>query len=358
MTATTSRRPLGIGLLDALAGPHGLDRYLEIVRPVWSFGDARAAVTAVHRPTPDSVTLTLRPNRGWSGFAAGQFIRMGVEINGVRETRCYSPACSEGTRGLIEITVRRHPEGKVSGYLVDHARPGMHVELSDADGDFVLPEARPESVLLLSGGSGITPVMAMLRTLCDEGHQGPITFLHYSRGPADVAYAPELDELARRHPNVRVIHGHTREPGGDLEGHLDVGHLEAAEVDPSTTPAFVCGPPSLIEAARGLWPGELLHVESFLPPSLTIISEDAAGTVSFTGCGEKVENDGRTLLEQAEHAGLSPEFGCRMGICKSCTCRKTAGAVRNALTGQVSAGEDEDIQICVSVPVGDVALEL
>ena len=358
MTATTTRRPLGIGLLDALAGPHGLDRYLEIVRPVWSLGDARAAITHVHRPTADSVTLTLRPNRGWSGFVAGQFIRMGIEIDGVRETRCYSPACSDGTRGQIEITVRRHPEGKVSGYLVDRARPGMHVELSDADGDFVLPEQRPEDILLLSGGSGITPVMAMLRTLCDEGHGGSVTFLHYSRGPADVAYRSELDELARRHPNVRVLHGHTREAGGDLAGHLDPAHLEAARVSPSSTPAFVCGPPSLIEAARGLWPDELLHVESFLTPSLTIIGELATGSVNFAGSGRRVDNDGRTLLEQAEHAGLAPEFGCRMGICKTCTCRKTAGTVRNAVTGQVSAAEDEDIQICVSVPVGDVALEI
>src|SRR5690349_3064492 len=121
MTATTIKRPFGVGLLDALAGPHGIDRYLEIVRPVWSLGDARAQVTHVQHPTPDSVTLTLRPNRGWAGFTAGQFIRMGVEINGVRETRCYSPACSERTTGMIEITVRRHPEGKVSGFLVDNA---------------------------------------------------------------------------------------------------------------------------------------------------------------------------------------------------------------------------------------------
>ena len=80
--------------------------------------------------------------------------------------------------------------------------------------------------------------------------------------------------------------------------------------------------------------------------------------MSFARAGELVPNSGRSLLEQAEQAGLSPQFGCRMGICHTCTCRKTAGSVRNLVTGEVSSADDEDIQICVSVPVGDVELDL
>jgi ferredoxin-NADP reductase len=347
-----------IGTLDALAAPHGIDRYLEIVRPVWSLRDPRARVMAVRRPATDSVTLTLRPNSSWAGYRAGQFIRLGVEIDGVRETRCYSPAGSDAGRDLIEITVRRHPGGKVSGYLNDHARPGMFVELSEAGGDFVLPGHLPGHLVLLSGGSGITPVMSMLRSLCARGHDGRVTFLHYSPSPDTVAYLPELDELAALSPGVRVVHGYTQASGGALSGHIDRAHLEAAGIDPSTDPAYACGPPSLLEAARDLWPSGLLHTESFLPPSLTIASDEAEGLIRFDGSDAAVPNDGRSLLEQAETAGLSPEFGCRMGICHTCTCRKTAGSVRNVLTGEISSAEDEDIQICVSVPVGDVALEL
>jgi stearoyl-CoA 9-desaturase NADPH oxidoreductase len=356
------RRLLGSGLLEALAAPHGVDRYLELIRPSWSLRETRAEVTEVRRQTADSVTVGLRPNENWKGFSAGQFLRLTVEIGGVRETRCYSPACSEHTSDSIEITVKAHPEGRVSGFLNRHARPGMVVGLSEADGDFVLPAVRPERLLLISGGSGITPVMSMLRTLCDEGHGGAVTLIHYSPGRDNVTYRSELDELAARHWNVRIVHSHTRAPGAALSGHLDRAHLQAVAPDHASTEAYVCGPPGLIESARRIWAEdgieERLHVESFLPPSLAIATDSAQGTVSFGRAGEGVPNNGRSLLEQAEQAGLSPQFGCRMGICHTCTCRKTAGSVRNLVTGEVSSAEEEDIQICVSVPAGDVELDL
>lgn len=103
---------------------------------------------------------------------------------------------------------------------------------------------------------------------------------------------------------------------------------------------------------------QLLHVESFLPPSFTAGGEGTDGSVGFARSGERVPSDGRPLLEQAERAGLCPQFGCRMGICRICTCHKTAGSVRNVLSGEISAAEEEDIQICVSVPVGDGELTL
>jgi stearoyl-CoA 9-desaturase NADPH oxidoreductase len=356
------RRVLGSGLVDVLTAPHGVDRYLELIRPSWSLNEARAQVVAVRRETAGSVTLALRPNENWHGFSAGQFIRLTVEIEGVRHTRCYSPACSEHSSGGIEITVRAHPEGLVSGFLNRSARPGMVVGLSAAGGDFVLPAERPEHLLLISGGSGITPVISMLRTLCDEGHTGAVTFLHYAPRRDDVVYLGELADIAARHSNVRVVHAYTRKPGGAVSGHLDRDHLRAAVPDVRSAETYVCGPPGLIESARKIWAEDgieqRLHIESFLPPSLTIASDRAEGIVRFARARDQTPNNGRTLLEQAEQAGLSPEFGCRMGICHTCTCRKTAGTVRNALTGELSSADEEDIQICVSVPAGDVELDL
>jgi stearoyl-CoA 9-desaturase NADPH oxidoreductase len=355
------RRLLGSGLLEALAAPHGVDRYLELIRPAWSLREARAVVSEVRRRTADSVTLTLRPNENWTGFRTGQFVRLTVEIGGVRQTRCYSPACSEHTPGQFEITVKAHPEGLVSGFLNRAAHPGMVVGLSAADGDFVLPAQRPRRLLLVSGGSGITPVMSMLRTLCDEGHTGSVIFLHYAPTRDDVIYRSELSELASRRPNVHLVHAFTREAGGTLSGHLSRDHLDAVAPDLAGTETYACGPPGLIESVRRIWAEggieERLHVESFLPPSLALAG-DAEGSVSFARSGERISNNGRSLLEQAEQAGLSPQFGCRMGICHTCTCRKTAGAVRNLVSGEVSSASDEHIQICVSVPVGDVELDL
>ena len=357
-----SRRVLGSPLVEALAAPHGVDRYLELVRPSWSLHAARAEVVDVRRRTCDSVTLTLRPNENWQGFRTGQFVRLTVEIDGVRHTRCYSPACSEHAPRHLEITVKAHPEGKVSGFLNRAAQPGMVVGLSAPDGDFVLPGERPERLLLISGGSGITPVMSMLRTLCDEAYTGAVTFLHYAPAPDRVPYRRALGEIASRHSNVRIALAYTREPGGALTGHLSREHLRAVAPAAARAPAYVCGPPGLIESARRIWAEDgreqLLHVESFLPPSLALPSDRAEGSVSFARTGELVPNSGRSLLEQAEQAGLSPQFGCRMGICHTCTCRKTAGTVRNLVSGEVSNAEEEDIQICVSVPVGDVDLDL
>jgi ferredoxin-NADP reductase len=357
------RRLLRSGLIEALAAPHGVEGYLELVRPRSSPRYPRAELIAVRRQSADSVTLTLRPHARWGGFRAGQFIRLTVEIAGVRETRCYSPACGEQTEGQIEITVKAHPSGKVSRYLNEHARPGMIVGCSEADGDFVLPRERPERLLLISGGSGITPVMSLLRTLCSEGYAGAVTFLHYARAADDVIYGSELAAIAARHPNVAIALAYTRETvTGELAGHISREHLRRIVPDHRRVQTYVCGPPGLIAWVRATWVKDgieqLLHVESFLPPSFATSDDEAAGSVHFARSGERVINDGRCLLEQAERAGLHPQFGCRMGICRTCTARKRTGSVRNAHGGEVSNAADEDIQICVTVPVGDVELEL
>jgi stearoyl-CoA 9-desaturase NADPH oxidoreductase len=356
------RRLLGSGLLEALTAPHGVDRYLELIHPSWSLRETRAEVIDVRRQTADSVTLTLRPNENWKGFDTGQFVRLTVEIEGVRHTRCYSPACSEHAPDRIEITVTAHPEGQVSGFLNRAARRGMVVGLSAAEGDFILPTDRPERLLLISGGSGITPVMSMVRTLCDEGHAGAVTFIHYAPTRDHVVYRSELGEIARCHPNVRIAHAYTREAAGALTGHLSREHLSVIAPDHASAETYVCGPPRLMESARRIWAEDgverLLHVESFLPPSLALPTARAEGSVTFAQARERVPNSGRSLLEQAEQVGLSPQFGCRMGICHTCTCRKTAGSVRNLVTGEVSSVGEEDIQICVSVPVGNVELDL
>ncbi len=316
--------------------------------------ELRAEVTNVHRSTPDTVTLTLRPTRQWRGFSAGQYVRVTVDIDGVRRTRCYSPACSQHRAdGRIELTVKAHTGGLVSRYLHTWARPGLMVGLSQAEGTFTLPDIRPSRVLLISGGSGITPVLSMLRTLCDERHPGEITFLHYARTEADVPYRKELRALAK-HPNVRLVMAYTA-----TDGLFRKEHLSAAEPRFAEAQTYLCGPAGLMRGVREVFDaeglGEQLHTEDFtpVPPAA---DESAEGTVRFNDLS--VANSGRTLLEQAELAGLSPEHGCRMGICFSCTQIKKSGCVRDIRSGDASSEEDEEIQLCVSVPVGDVAIDL
>lgn len=343
-------RVLRSALVDLLTGPHGVNRYTELVDPTWTLGEARATVIDVRRQTPRSVTLTLEPNRVFTGFRAGQHINLTVEIDGRRRTRCYSPASAQHAR-RIELTIGRHDGGLVSNYLCDHAHRGMVVGLDSVGGDFTLPAQRPRRILFVSGGSGITPVLSMARTLCDEGFTGDVAFVHYARSAAEVPYRAELAALT----GVRVLHGFTRDAAGtDLHGRFCADHLAAAM--PDADAVFVCGPPALVEAVRGHRPDALF--ESFVPPTFDLPAEASGGRVSFADSGVEITDDGRPLLEQAENAGLAPESGCRMGICHSCTRRKTRGAVKNLITGAVSGPDEEDVQICVSVPVGDVDIAL
>ncbi|OCB41354.1 ferredoxin reductase [Mycobacterium malmoense] len=350
LARTFRKRVLGSDLLDLLTGPHGVDRYTELVAPTWTLGEARAKVVDVRRTTPRSVTLTLAPNESFTAAVkAGQYVNLTVEIDGRRFTRCYSPANAEGV-GHLELTIGRHDGGLVSNHLYQHARRGMVVGLAGVGGDFVLPAQRPRRILFVSGGSGITPVMAMLRTLVAEGHPGEIAFIHYARTADEACYRAELAGLS----GVRVLHGYTRSGDGDLVGRFDAAHLAAAM--PSPDAVFVCGPTVLVDAVRSHC--DNVYTESFVPPSFEAPANPSGGRVTFSDSGVDVVDDGRPLLEQAESAGLSPENGCRMGICHTCTRRKTAGTVRNLITGAVSTGPDEDVQICVSVPVGDVDLSL
>src|SRR3954447_7879652 len=296
-----------LGFLGAAAAPHGLDSYLEQVDPLLVGGECRAEVVAVERGTEESVTLTLRPNRAWRGFRAGQFVNVRVEIDGVRHQRCYSPACAEGRGTTLEITTKRHPEGLVSNFLVDRAEPGMVVGLSQAEGDFQLPDPRPESVLLIGGGSGITPLMAILRTLFAEGYEKPVALLHYAPDPERAIYREELERLAAAHLNFTLARSYTRAPGaGELDGHFSPTHLPESDPDFTAAETFACGPPALLDAVRGTWANGLehrLHVESFVPPTFIPIGDPGEGQIRFAAASVEVTNSGESLLAQAEAAG-------------------------------------------------------
>jgi stearoyl-CoA 9-desaturase NADPH oxidoreductase len=351
-------------LAERLATPHGVDSYLALIDPMLTVRRLRAEVTDVRRQTADTVTLVLRPTRQWEGFSAGQFIQLSVVIDGVRHTRCYSPACSEHRDdGLIEITVKVHTNGLVSRFLNEHAEPGLVVDLSPADGTFVLPPQRPRRIVLLSAGSGMTPVLSILRTLRDEGFTGDVAFLHYAGTEADVPYLDSLRRIAATSRNVSVQLAYTRQvSGGGLHGHFGPAHLDAVAPWAAVAQTYVCGPPALIASVRAHYDAvglaDRLHVEDFAPNVPTSIDGDVTGAVEFSRSGVIAANTGATLLQQAQAAGLTPAYGCRMGICYTCTSVKRSGCTRNALTGQVDAASDHEIQLCISIPEGDVVLDI
>ncbi|EON24652.1 ferredoxin [Nocardioides sp. CF8] len=349
----------------ALASPHGVDHYLEQLNPMWAAHDVRARVVAVHRETDTPgacvATVTLQPTGTWRGHRAGQYVQVGVDLPGSarRMTRCFSISSAASLPGeQITLTVRAHDEGQVSKFLVHEARPGQMVHLSQAAGDFTLHEsaATPTNnrLLFITGGSGITPAMSIVRTLLRDGYDDranrKVTFLHFARSEADQIFAAELAEIAAADNHVDVHLRYGDQTFSEFE-------LRRLVPDYRGTDTWVCGPGGLVDLVQDAYDGaDRLRVEFFKPP--TVSTGTAEGEVSFTRAGTAAANTGASLLEQAEALGLRPEFGCRMGICFSCTATKTDGTVRNILTGEESSLPDEDIRICVSAPVGDCSVDL
>ena len=359
-TESLTRRALRrtVAAIDGFAAPHGIDRYVEQVVPTWSTTEVRGKVVAVDRSATGSVALTVEANGNWTGFTAGQYTQLSVEIDGVRQTRCYS-MCSaapggEQNRRRFQLGIKAHPQGLVSRWLVANARLGLVVGLTPAAGEFVLPVDRPERVLLISGGSGITPVLSMLRTLCADGHGGPVTFLHYNASPDAVLFGDDIAALEAAHPNVRVVMLYNELLS---EAHLDMADPQWRDAD-----AFVCGPPPMMDAVRAHYEAagaaQRFHNEAFTLAAFVGEAGTIGGAVHFATSGLQVESDGRTLLEQAEAAGLTPLTGCRMGICHTCPRLLKGGTVRDAVTGELTSDAGVDVRICVSVPVGDVEIDL
>lgn len=365
---TPVRRLLRSKAFRLATTPHGPDPFLQQFNPLWSVDTTRALLVDTRRETPDATTLTFDPGPEWVQAEAGQYVQLTVSLGGRRRTRCFSISSGAGrTDGLLSVTVKTQDDGFVSRFLHDHARPGLVVELSPPAGEFTLPTPRPDHVVLVSGGSGITPTMAILRTLIDESHAGRIDFLHYARTADDRIFATELDALDVAHTNLNVVTVLTGDSVGEdsapghLHGHLSREHLDHLTDAWQDAEAWVCGPGALLEAADEVWAAaaaeERLHVERFTLHTTTAAGA-GEGTLRLATTDLTVDDDGRPILSQAEDAGLTPDFGCRMGICKTCTTRKIAGVTQNLSSGDVSREDNDDIQICVSVALGDVELDL
>jgi ferredoxin-NADP reductase len=357
-------RLLRTRVVSAVCTPRHLDEYLELIDPTWSLHEVRARVVGIQPEASAAVSLFLQPNENWAGFRAGQFVSMVVAVDGVRYTRCFSIASAPQDGLPLRVTIKSLPGGRLGTWAARAARRNDVVLLSQALGHFVLPNPPPAHVLFISGGSGITPVMSMVRQLLATRHRGQIVCLHYAREQA--IFGGEMAALASRHPGFRFVLVRTGVATSEqaLSGHFSAAHLDSVAPDWADCETFVCGPAPLEAAVtrvvsdRGL--AQRLHVERFTSaPKFPATRAGSPCRVTFARSRREIQGDAASsLLELAEAAGLQPVFGCRLGICHRCTCRKLSGAVVNALTGVVSSAPHEEIQLCVSAPRSEVTLEL
>jgi len=363
-------RPVWSRLADVaglMATPLAPSHYLALVNPLWATHSLQARVVSVRYETPDTRTLTLRPGRRWRAHRAGQHAHVSVAIGGRFATRTYSIASSpDRADGCIEITVKAIRGGRVSRALVHDARPGDVVTLSLPRGDFVLPEAVPVRPLLVTAGSGITPVMSMLRTLAARGTLGDVAHVHYAPSARDVIFGEELRALAAAHPTYRLIVVHTRD-GRRGDPHFAPAQLEALCPDWRDRDAWACGPAALLDAvtehfdAAGL--ASRLHIERFQArfqaPTAPPRPATARARVRLRVTGVDFEADGATpLLHAAERAGVDVPHGCRMGVCHTCDATMVSGCARDLRTGQLIDDPGARIQPCVCAAAGPIELDL
>jgi stearoyl-CoA 9-desaturase NADPH oxidoreductase len=336
--------------------------YLDLFDPLRAGAPLRGRIVDVHPETADAATIIIRPGADWAGHRPGQYVRIGVDVDGVRQWRAYSLTHGPRTDGHISITVKAVPDGKVSDYLVRRAAPGTLVHLEPAAGEFVLP-VDGGKFLFITAGSGITPVIGMLRNLFPVADSGAvrlarsqgydIVVIHVAPSEPDSIFIANLRELAAA-GLIRLIARYD-----DQHGVLNVDDLEQLVPDLTERTTLACGPSGLLDALQAHHDerGMALLIEQFRAANLVV---GEGGTVSFARTGTTLMADGATsILDAAEEAGVLMPSGCRMGICFGCVLPLTEGAVRDLRNGQITTATPAEsdrggvpIQTCISAAAG------
>jgi ferredoxin-NADP reductase len=342
------------------------DDYLKLANPLWSARELRGRVVEVRRETEDSATLVIKPGWGFTfDYQPGQYVGIGLLVDGRWRWRSYSltsspvkagaaVAAKAGSSRTITITVKAMPEGFLSTHLVGGVAPGTIVRLAAPQGNFVMPDPAPASVLFITGGSGITPVMSMLRTLVRRDQITDIVHLHSTPTESDMMFAAELAELQRGQTGYRLRVRSSRE-----QGRLDLSQIADEVPDWRDRQTWACGPEGMLAAAEHAWSAagiaEQLYLERFAASRAA--AHGQGGTVEFARSGKTVTADAATpLMEAGEAAGVRMPFGCRMGICQSCVVGLLDGHVRDLRTG-VEHEPWSRIQTCISAASGDCVLD-
>ena len=359
-TAIFSPSPVGV---EQLESRDELDDELD---------DALVCV-AVHDVTHDVRSFVLRPAEPASyRFQPGQHLTVTVEADGQAASRCYTIASSPWRPEHLTITVKRVPGGLVSNWLHDHLRPGDPVVATGPFGRFSTAHHPAERYLFLSAGSGITPLMSMLRTIHAAREPVDVVFVHHARTPADIIFRDELRVIEAEHPGVHVVvvceddAEHERWTGP--RGRVTLPMLLGVAPDLLDREVFTCGPAPYMAAVRGLLAQagtdpDRCHEESF---ELTSACEPAGTgigarfTVELQRSGRTVDCDeGTTLLAAAAQAGLSLPSSCQEGMCGTCKTTLLSGSVEMNHAGGIRPREiaQDKILLCCSTPREDLVLD-
>jgi ferredoxin-NADP reductase len=326
--------------------------------PSYSLLSPKARIIQMDIERDDILHLYLSPNFMWRGFVPGQYVELGVEINGSVKKRIFSISSSihqYKTEGLIRLSIQKQKDGQVTPFLFEGLKAGSHVQLGRAAGQFILPDTEKQPILMIAGGAGITPFLSMLSSAPQDSRE--ITLLYYANAAHPHILRKELESLSDKF-QVRMIYS-------DREGRFNAEHLHRFCPDFAERNILICGPSEMEAAARATLLAQglsdtAIYSESFSAvespsPSIGLVEEFRI-SLSRSYQEFKAANN-KSILEILESKGLNPRFGCRMGICNECSCKKISGTVMNRRDNTLSHAGEEFIRICSAIPAGDLVLE-
>ncbi len=338
-------------------------------------------VGSIIKETPNVKTFRLLPSSDDHflpfTFVPGQFLNVAFWIGGARMNRSYSISSSPTQREYLDLTVRREPRGAVSRHIVDLLKVGDKIEAGGPVGKFIFTGKEADSIVLISGGVGITPMMSISRYLTEQSWPGHIFFIYVCRTPGDYIFADEIAALERRNPKLHVVITMTRPEGTDWKGprgHLTKELLTQSVPSLTSRRIHLCGPIPMMGATKALLaemgvPPDQLKTEAFgtPKPSPAAAGTTAKATAEATGPlvtfsknnkSAKIHTD-QTVLELSEELGIGIEFSCSVGTCGVCKVKMTSGEVDQAVQDALDADDKTNgiILACQAKPKGEIAVE-
>ena len=365
MNANTLLQSATKTVVQSIFSPASFDFWASHLDATWSWQTPLARIVACEVAAKDSVTLTLKPNRHVQPFLAGQHVQVTLEINGARVSRSYSPSLHPALDGTFSITVKRMQGGKVSAWLSSEACVGQVVEIGAAFGEMTLAQSHPQRVFL-AAGSGITPLMSMIRVWAMGDHAEAITLVYWARTREELCFVEELHALQQRYSNFNVHYVLTQQAdlqASELSGRITSQLLADVVADLDSSIVYACGPAGFVEHAREYSSAAVgFYGEAFSLPTVIENDTDTAGqlvSIELTESKRTLQVPvGQTILAALEAQGLRPASGCRMGLCNTCACIKQSGTTEHILSRDRNDEAGSTVRICVSRACTDLSLAL
>jgi ferredoxin-NADP reductase len=318
-----------------------------------------AKIVDIKQERDDVVSLVLKPGRRWKGFKAGQFVQLGIEINGSLHQRTFSISSNEqlyAEKGLVRVSIQKQKQGKVTAYIFDKLKLDNYLRISASMGVFTLENSTNNPTLFIAGGVGITPILSMLSSLSNSNQK--MTLMYYAGQDKPHLFIQELIALSSKNLEIHII-------DTDKEGFFSVQHLNRFCPDFIESKIYLCGPQAMDNHVRTVLDKAGIVEENIISESFTAkayaVNEEGVQSITISLAKAykrfKVQNN-KTILELLEGQNHQPKHGCRKGMCNQCACKKKTGMVYNILTNKLSDSGEEFIRICSTIPVGDLVLDL